>query len=78
MSYDSELVEELNVLTKFSRHSMQQGIKIHQDAAQEVIKAAQRLFAKGLITQEDGGYLTDRGVELAEKAHELANALAIR
>lgn len=77
MPYRSDIVEELNVLVKFSRHTMQTGIKVHHDAAAETIAATKRLFDKGLITQDDGGYLTDRGVELAEAAHQLVNALDI-
>lgn len=78
MPYRPEIVDELNLLVKFDRHSsMQTGIKVHHDAAPEMIAAAKRLFDKGLVSQTDGGYLTDRGVELAEKAHDLVNALDI-
>ncbi|WP_419811940.1 TIGR02647 family protein [Bacterioplanoides sp.] len=78
MPYRPEIVDELNLLVKFDRHSsLQTGIKVHHDAAPETIAAAQRLFDKGLVSQTDGGYLTDRGVELAEKAHDLVNALDI-
>jgi uncharacterized protein (TIGR02647 family) len=57
---------------------MQQGIKIHHDADISVIEAAERLFSKGMISQIDGGYLTDRGVETAEKAHSLIDALDVK
>ena len=52
----------------------QEGIKIHKTADPKKIAAAQRLYNKALITQPDGGYLTDLGRELAEHAH---NALTI-
>ncbi|WP_420588320.1 TIGR02647 family protein [Bacterioplanoides sp.] len=78
MPYRADIVDELNLLVKFDRHSsMQTGIKVHHDAAPEMVAAAKRLFDKGLTTQTDGGYLTDRGVELAERAHELVSALDI-
>lgn len=77
MPYRPEVVDELNILLKFSQHSTQEGIKIHHSAAPSTIEAAQRLHAKGLVTQADGGYLTDRGIELAELAHGLINALDV-
>lgn len=78
MPYHSRVVDELNLLVKFSRHSMQEGIKVHHDADLSLIEAAERLHSKGMITQIDGGYLTDRGVETAEKAHGLIDALDVK
>ncbi len=57
---------------------MQEGIKVHHDADISLIEAAERLHSKGMITQIDGGYLTDRGVEIAEKAQALISALEIK
>lgn len=57
---------------------MQEGIKVHHDADLSLIEAAERLHSKGMITQIDGGYLTDRGVETAEKAHGLIDALDVK
>ncbi|MDH5446040.1 MAG: TIGR02647 family protein [Gammaproteobacteria bacterium] len=71
MSFKQDVVDELNVLMHFSLSSMQQGIKVHSNAEENIIAATQRLFEKGIITQEDGGYLTDLGLE----AEELANKL---
>ena len=68
MPYTPDLVDELNTLIRFSLDSSQQGIKIHKTADAQVIGAAQRLQAKGLITQVDGGYLTSRGREAAQHA----------
>ncbi|WP_434735449.1 TIGR02647 family protein [Candidatus Accumulibacter necessarius] len=34
-----------------------------------IIAAAERLHAKGLLTQVDGGYLTSLGRDAAENAH---------
>lgn len=77
MPYRSEIVDELNLLLKFSQHSTQEGIKVHHSAAPSIIDAAKRLHNKGLVSQDDGGYLTDRGIELAEQANGLINALDV-
>ena len=57
--------------------SIQEGIKIHHEAGAEKIAAAERLFEKGIITQIDGGYLTNLGIEAAEHAHALINILML-
>jgi uncharacterized protein (TIGR02647 family) len=69
------LLDELKLLLLFELDTVQQGIKIHHHAAPERIAAAQRLHAKGLITQQDGGYLTDRGLEAAQHAESLLGLL---
>jgi len=43
-----------------------------------MIAAAKRLFDKGLISQNDGGYLTDLGVETAEHAQKMLTILTSR
>ena len=68
MPYTPDLVEELNTLIRFDLECGQHGIKVHKTADAEVIAAVQRLHAKGLITQIDGGYLTSLGREAAEHA----------
>lgn len=78
MPFNSSLVDELNMLVKFSRHSMQEGLKVHNDADPRLIDATERLHSKGLVSQIDGGYLTHRGVEVAEKAHALLDVLEIK
>ncbi len=75
MLYNQELVDELNVLARYNLASLQEGIKIHKDAAPEVISAAARLFEKGLIDHQDGGYLTHLGVEVAEKVQSVLTIL---
>jgi len=75
MSFNADMVEELNLLLKFPNKSLMQGLKVHKDADQKVIDAAQRLFDKGITQQLDGGYLTDLGHDLAEHAHILQSAL---
>lgn len=68
MPYDAELIEELNTLMRFDLATSQQGIKVHKTASPAVIAATQRLHAKGLLTQADGGYLTGLGRDAAEHA----------
>jgi len=75
MSFTPDMVEELNLLLKFPTESLMQGLKIHHDASQAVIDAAARLYAKGITTQPDGGYLTDLGHDLFEHAQQLRLAL---
>lgn len=75
MPFDTQLTAELNLLTQFNLKNEQDGIKVHQDAAAELIAAAERLHDKGLITQVDGGYLTDLGRKAAEHSQALTSIL---
>ena len=75
MPYTPDLVDELNTLIRFDLESGQHGIKVHKTADVQVIHAVQRLFAKGLITQADGGYLTSLGREAAEHAQTMLGLL---
>ncbi|MEJ2141212.1 MAG: TIGR02647 family protein [Gammaproteobacteria bacterium] len=75
MSYTQEQLDELNVLTLFDLTNHQEGIKIHSNAAPALVTAAQRLHDKGLITQQDGGYLTHLGIEAAEFTQTLLTIL---
>ncbi len=75
MGFDTKLTQELNVLGKFNLRNEQDGIKIHHNAAPEIIEAAKRLHDKGLITQCDGGYLTDLGRRAAEHTQALDTIL---
>ena len=75
MPYTSDLVHELNALIRFNLDSGQQGIKVHKTADAEVIAAVQRLHAKNLVTQADGGYLTSLGREAAEHAQTMLGFL---
>ncbi|MEY3666968.1 MAG: hypothetical protein RL572_508 [Pseudomonadota bacterium] len=69
MALSANLVAELNTLLLYNVTNPQEGIKIHKDADTSRIEAARRLHHKGLITQADGGYLTDLGREAAEHLH---------
>lgn len=75
MPFNQELTDELNLILKFPNKSLMQGLKIHHDADPAVISAAQRLFDKGIVSQPDGGYLTDLGHDLAEHAQIIQSAL---
>jgi uncharacterized protein (TIGR02647 family) len=75
MPYTQDIVDELNVLVRYNLSTTQEGIKVHKTAAPEVIAATKRLFDKGLLTQEDGGYLTSLGHEAAEQAQTILNLL---
>jgi len=75
MPYNTELVEEINLLTRFDLDTSQAGIKVHSTADTNVVEATQRLFDKGLVSQIDGGYLTPLGRTAAEHAQDLLQIL---
>lgn len=77
MSFNSQMVEELNLILKFPNKSLMQGLKVRKDADPEVIAAAKRLHEKGIVQQPDGGYLTDLGHDLAEHVQVLQSALTV-
>lgn len=76
MHYTKEEIAELNILIYYSRDTTSQGIKVHSTADPGKIEAVQRLYEKGLITQKDGGYLTELGIKAAEHAQALVLMLA--
>ncbi len=73
---DEEKVAEMRLLALFNLSSMQEGIKVHTNAGDDMVAAAARLHGKGLVTQSDGGYLTDEGVEAAEHLRSVLAILA--
>lgn len=75
MPYTPELIDEINTLLRFDPPSSRNGIKIHSVADSEIIAATERLYAKGLVTQIDGGYLTPLGRDTAERADVLLSIL---
>ncbi|PID43070.1 MAG: TIGR02647 family protein [Proteobacteria bacterium] len=77
MSLSQEIVDEINILMQFRSVTTLDGIKVHSTAPQSTREAAKRLYAKGLITQADGGYLTFAGIETAEHAQLLYNMLTL-
>ena len=75
MSFTPENKAELDLLLLFDLSSSQSGLKIHRRADPATIAAAQSLFNKGLVTQKDGGYLTQLGHIAAEHAQSLFSLL---
>ncbi len=78
MQLTDELVAEIKFLSLFNLATHQEGVKVHHNADPDMIGAAKRLFEKGLVTQVDGGYLTDLGVEAAEQAQKMLTILQSR
>ena len=75
MSFNSSSMEELNLLLQFDSSTLDRGIKVHSNARPEVIAACRNLFERGLVSQPDGGYLTDAGIEALAHAQMLAGLL---
>ncbi|WP_375172151.1 TIGR02647 family protein [Marinobacter sp.] len=76
MPFSADHLAELNLLAQFPSTSNQAGIKVHaQTAAPETVRAAETLFARGLISQKDGGYLTPLGAEAVELTQKLQSIL---
>ena len=76
MHFSKEQIAEIEILIHYNLETTQQGIKVHSKAGGEHIEAVQRLFEKGLVTQIDGGYLTDLGRKAAEHVQALILILA--
>ena len=70
-----EMLDELHVLMLFNPANGQEGIKVHHSAEPATIDACRRLHARGLVTQEDGGYLTPLGIQAVEHAVALLTIL---
>jgi len=75
MPYTKDIVEELNILVRYNLSTTQEGIKVHKTASPETIAATRRLFEKGLVSQDDGGYLTNLGIETAKQAQTVLDIL---
>ncbi len=75
-NYSDTLFEEIKLLAKFPTKSHLEGIKVHNEAGPSVLNAAKSLFEKGLITRDDGGYLTDSGIEIADHLHRVLAPLS--
>ncbi|MGC8120253.1 TIGR02647 family protein [Marinobacter sp. VGCF2001] len=77
MPFSPDHLAELNLLLQFPSTSTQEGIKVHaHSAAPETVKAAEALFARGMTSQPDGGYLTPMGCEAVELTQKLQAMLA--
>jgi len=75
MPYTQDIVDELNILVRYNLTTTLEGIKVHKTATPETVAATRRLFEKGLLSQEAGGYLTNLGRETAEQAQAVLDIL---
>ena len=75
MKLTPELIAELELLTLFNPDNTQEGLRIHHDAAPQMIAAGQRLHAKGLSSEVDGGYLTSLGLDAVEQLRTVLTIL---
>lgn len=57
---------EIRILTMYNLDSSMEGLKVHKNADANTLDAISRLYTKGLVSQPDGGYLTDLGIHCAE------------
>ncbi len=75
MPCTQEMIEEINILMFYNLETNQEGIKVHSSAKPVSIEATERLFDKGIVSQADGGYLTNLGITAAEHAQGLVQIL---
>ncbi|MGN5051322.1 TIGR02647 family protein [Aeromonas veronii] len=71
----NEFVNDLKILACFDPANMSLGIKLRSDMSEELCQAAARLHQQGLISAEDGGYLTPFGMTMVEHLQHLLVAL---
>lgn len=76
MRLQNDMLEELRLLAQFNPASTLEGIKVHHTAEESLVEAAERLFAKGLVSQPDGGYLTLRGQEAVQHLDNVLSLLS--
>ena len=76
MPYSTDQIAEMDLLIRYNLESSHQGIKVHSTADAKTVDAVKRLYDKGLVTQSDGGYLTELGRKAAEHAQALLLMLA--
>ncbi len=74
MHIDPELIDELNLLRRFSMGGPV-AMDVHDNPDPAIVAAATRMHAKGLITEAEGGQLTDAGREAVEAMERLFNLL---
>ena len=74
MHIDPELIDELALLRRFSMGGPV-AMDVHDNPDPAIVAAAERMHEKGLITEPDGGELTDSGREAIEHLEKLFNLL---
>jgi len=75
MAFSKDQISEMEILIRFNPSSQMEGIKVHKTAKPELVEAVKRLYEKNMVTQVDGGYLTDLGREAAEVTQTLLTML---
>jgi len=76
MNFTNDLLEEMEVLSRYNPDTTLEGVKVHASSAPAAtVAATRRLHDKGLITQPDGGYLTNLGLETAAHLQALLAVL---
>jgi len=76
MKFTQENIAEINLLLQFDINSTATGIKVHNDASEELQATVKRLYTKNLCTLPDGGYLTEGGIQVAEHADKVLRVLS--
>ena len=74
MHIDPELIDELALLRRFSMGGPV-AMDVHDNPDPAIVAAAERMHEKGLITEPDGGELTDNGRQAIEHMEKLFNLL---
>ena len=74
MHIDPELIDELSLLRRFGMGGPV-AMDVHDNPDPAIVAAAERMHGKGLITQPDGGQLTDSGREAVEHMERLFDLL---
>ena len=74
MHIDPELIDELALLRRFSMGGPV-AMDVHDNPDPAIVAAAERMHDKGLITEPDGGQLTESGREAIEHMEKLFNLL---
>ena len=77
MPINAQLNDEIRILNLFNLDTSLEGIKAHKTADPESKDAIERLYNKGLLTQADGGYLTDLGRHCAEHLQTALRILTV-
>ncbi len=78
MRLSPETVHDLEILASFNLDTTMEGIKVHSDADPALAAAVTRLHDLKLLTQNDGGYLTELGREAAEMVQGALRILEVR
>jgi len=76
MHLDSELIEELGLLRRLSQDLSLDVSSLQSSVDPAVSAAAGRLLQKGILSDANGGGLTESGMEAADHMNRLFNLLS--